>query len=276
MEQEKEFRFTQDDFNFLRNVVKKETGIISDEGKYTMYYSRLSRRLRKLKLPDFAAYREYLASNTQAEGIELVNAVTTNLTAFYREEHHFDFLVNTIVAEKIKNNDKVLRIWSAACSTGEEPYSIAMSLLDTIKDIKSWDIRIYATDIDSNVVKTAKTGVYSLERVDSLDVKQVKTHMKKGSGNNAGFIKMNDDVKSLIRFNQLNLLKPWPLKEKMDVIFCRNVVIYFDMETKISLVKRFHDQLKTKGYLIMGHSESLHGVSESYTLLGKTVYQKNV
>lgn len=276
MMEEKEFNFTQNDFDYLRNIVKKETGIISDEGKYTMYYSRLSRRLRKLKLPDFTAYRDYLDKNLKSEGIELVNAVTTNLTAFYREEHHFDFLVNTLIPEKIKNNDRSLRLWSAACSTGEEPYSIAMSLLDAIKDINNWDIRIYATDIDSNVVQTAKSGVYSLERVDSMDGLKIKKYMKKGSGSNDGFIKMNDDVKSLIRFNQLNLLKPWPIKDKMDVIFCRNVVIYFDKETKVSLVSRFYDQIRSKGYLIMGHSESLHGISDSYSLLGKTIYQKEV
>ncbi len=274
MEENKEFKFTQDDFDYLRNVVKKETGIISDKGKYTMYYSRLSRRLRKLKLADFAAYRQYLADNLATESIELVNAVTTNLTAFYREEHHFDFLAETIIADKIKNNDKVLRIWSAACSTGEEPYSIAMTLIDTIKDIKQWDIKIYATDIDSNVVKTAKSGIYGVDRIDSLDAKRIKSHMKKGSGSNVGFIKMNDDTKAFIRFNQMNLLKTWPINEKMDAIFCRNVVIYFDKETKISLADRFYDQLKPNGYLIMGHSESLHGISEHYKLLGKTVYQK--
>ncbi len=275
MEQDKEFKFTQDDFNFLRGVVKTETGIISDEGKYTMYYSRLSRRVRKLKLPDFAAYRQFLANNLATESIELVNAVTTNLTAFYREEHHFDFLAETLVAEKIKNNDKSIRIWSAACSTGEEPYSIAMTIVDSIKDIDQWDIKIYATDIDSNVVKTAKAGVYNVERIDSLDPKRVKTHMKKGAGSNAGFIKMNDKVKSLVRFNQMNLLKPWSINEKMDVIFCRNVVIYFDKETKVSLVGRFYNQLKKNGYLLMGHSESLHGISEQYDLLGKTIYQKS-
>ncbi len=275
MSEDKEFAFTQDDFDYLRNIVKKETGIISDEGKYTMYYSRLSRRLRKLKLPDFATYRRYLADNIATEGVELVNAVTTNLTSFYREGHHFDFLAKTVVADKIKHNDKELRIWSAACSTGEEAYSIAMTLRDNIKDIAQWDIKIYATDIDSNVVKTAKSGVYNLERIASLDASRVKAHMKKGSGNNAGFIKMNDSVKSLIRFNQMNLLKQWPLKEKMDVIFCRNVVIYFDKETKMKLVDRFYEQLKPHGYLIMGHSESLHGITERYTLLGKTVYQKH-
>jgi len=274
MEEEKEFKFTEGDFNYLREVVKKETGIISDESKYTMYYSRLSRRLRKLSLPDFVAYRQYLADNLSTESIELVNAVTTNLTAFYREAHHFKFLVDTLIAEKIKNNDKVIRIWSAACSTGEEAYSIAMTLIDTIKDIEQWDIKIYATDIDSNVVKTAKTGVYSLERISGLDDKQVKQHMKKGSGANNGFIKINESVKSIIRFNQMNLLKPWPIKEKMDVIFCRNVVIYFDKETKTDLVNRFYDLLKSNGYLLMGHSESLHGISERYLLLGKTIYQK--
>jgi len=203
-----------------------------------------------------------------------VNAISTNLTAFFREEHHFDFLKSDLIAEKRKNNDKVLRIWSAACSTGEEPYSIAMALIEGISDIDNWDIKIFATDIDSNVVQTAKKGVYKLQSIENLAPERLKKHMKKGSGNNSGFLKINEDVKSLIRFKQLNLLKKWPLKEKLDVIFCRNVVIYFDKETKLDLVSRFYDQLKPEGYLLMGHSESLHGISEQFNLLGKTVYQK--
>ncbi len=274
MEQEKEFKFTQDDFNFLRGIVKTETGIISDEGKYTMYYSRLSRRLRKLKLADFAAYREFLAANLTSESIELVNAVTTNLTAFFREEHHFDFLKSDFIAEKRNNNDKILRIWSAACSTGEEPYSIAMALIEGIPDIETWDIKIYATDIDSNVLQTAKKGVYKLQTIDNLAPERIKKHMKKGAGSNSGLLKINENIRSLIRFKQLNLLKKWPLTEKLDVIFCRNVVIYFDNETKVDLVSRFYDQLKPQGYLLMGHSESLHSISDKFKLLGKTVYQK--
>lgn len=271
---DKEFKFTRDDFDYLRNIVFNETGIISDQGKYTMYYSRLARRVRKLGLKDFIEYRRFLNNNKNTEIIELINAVTTNLTSFFREEHHFEFLKESYIPEKIKNNDNKVRIWSAACSTGEEPYSIAIALLEAIPNIKSWDVQIIATDIDSNVVNTAIQGVYGIERVESLDKVRLKRFMKKGTGNNSGFIKVNKEISELIKFEQLNLLKQWPFRDSFDLIFCRNVVIYFDNETKIKLVDRFHSQLQNNGFLLMGHSESLHNVSDQFKLLGKTIYQK--
>ncbi|MBL7003370.1 MAG: protein-glutamate O-methyltransferase [Gammaproteobacteria bacterium] len=274
MPEAQEFEFNKKEFDYLRSVVKNETGIISDEGKYTMYYSRLSRRLRKLKLSNFVEYISYLENNLNSEVTELVNAVTTNLTAFFREEHHFDFLKESIIREKRKKHDKTLRIWSAACSTGEEAYSIAMSIKEALHDYKDWDIKILATDIDSNVVAIARAGVYKDDRVGDLDHSRIKRFMKKGTGSNSGYIRMNKDVVEMVKFNKLNLLKPWPMKEKFDVIFCRNVVIYFDKETKMKLVARFHQQLLNKGYLIMGHSESLYQVTDDFELLGKTVYQK--
>lgn len=270
---DKEFKFTKEDFNYLRNVVKKETGIISDEGKYTMYYSRLARRVRKLGLNDFTQYRDYLNKNLKTESVELVNAVTTNLTAFFREEHHFDFLKNDLIAQKKKSQDKSLKIWSAACSTGEEAYSIAIAIREAITDYQNWDIKILATDIDSHVLATARKGVYKTERVNGLSNQRIKNFMKKGTGNNKGFIRMNEDVREMIQFNQLNLLKSWPIKQKFDAIFCRNVVIYFDKETKVDLVNRFANQLKNKAYLLMGHSESLFNISERFDLMGKSIYR---
>ncbi len=273
MNPDKEFEFTSDDFDYLRGIVTKTTGIVAPDDKYTMYYSRLARRLRSLGLADFAAYREYLKANQETESIELVNAVTTNLTSFFREKHHFDYIRETLIPEKIRSNDRQINVWSAGCSTGEEPYTIAMTLLQAIPDPKHWDIKILATDIDSNVLKTGSTGVYDAGRVADLDIGLLRRYFKKGSGQNAGKVKVTSDLNQLIQFKQLNLLHDWPMRDKMDYIFCRNVVIYFDKETKASLVDRFANQLQDQGILFMGHSESLYKTSDRFNLLGKTIYQ---
>jgi len=274
MEAQKEFEFTQDDFDYLRKIITEMTGIIAGEDKYTMFYSRLARRLRKLGLTDFLAYRKYLQKNLESESIELVNSITTNLTAFFRENHHFEFIKSTLVKDKINQGERKLRIWSAACSTGEEPYSAAISVIESIPDISQWDIKILATDIDSQVLQTCRTGVYHESRIEGLDKMRLKRFFKKGSGSNQGQVKVNDELKHLITFNQLNLLHDWPIKEKLDLILCRNVVIYFDQDTKVSLVDRFANQLDNRSYLMMGHSESLYQATDRFELLGQTIYQK--
>jgi len=273
MNQNKEFEFTRDDFDYLRGIVTRTTGIVAPDDKYTMYYSRLARRLRSLGLPDFTAYRQFLKSNQETESIELVNAVTTNLTSFFREKHHFDYLRDTLIPEKIRQNDFRLRVWSAGCSTGEEPYTIAITLFEAIPDPEKWDIKILATDIDSNVLQTGSEGIYDEARVADLDKNMLRRYFKKGNGNNAGKVKVNPVLGKCIQFKQLNLLHDWPIKEKMDFIFCRNVVIYFDKETKSKLVDRFANQLVNKGKLFMGHSESLYKTTDRFDLLGKTIYQ---
>jgi len=273
MDASKEFEFTRDDFDYLRGIVTSTTGIVAPDDKYTMYYSRLARRLRSLGLADFRAYRNYLETNTESESIELVNAVTTNLTSFFREKHHFDYLRETLIPQKIQRNDRSLRIWSAGCSTGEEPYTIAMTLMQAIPDPERWDIQVLATDIDSNVLASAGKGIYDASRVTDLDVNLLRRFFKKGSGANAGKVKVNPLLQQYIQFKQLNLLHDWPMREKMDVIFCRNVVIYFDKDTKTKLVDRFGDQLIDEGLLFMGHSESLYKSTQRFNLLGKTIYQ---
>ncbi len=274
MQQEKEFEFTREDFDYLRKIVTDTTGIIADDDKYTMYYTRLARRVRKLGLKNFTEYRQYLNNNKDTESIELVNSVTTNLTAFFRENHHFEFLADTIIARAKKRGDRKIRIWSAGCSTGEEPYSIAITLAENIPDFKSWDIKIYATDIDSNVVKKASGGVYEMARVDGLDKPLLKKYFKKGAGKNAGFVRVNPELVDMIDFQQLNLLHAWPISDIMDCIFCRNVVIYFDKPTKEKLVERYAELIMEDGYLFMGHSESLYKSTDRFKLLGKTIYQK--
>ncbi len=274
MQHDKEFEFTREDFDYLRKLVTETTGIIADDDKYTLYYTRLARRVRKLGLKNFTEYRNYLNANKESELIELVNSVTTNLTAFFRENHHFEFLAETIVGKAKKRGDRKIRIWSAGCSTGEEPYSIAITLAENIPDFKSWDIKILATDIDSNVVKKASGGVYEMARVDGMDKTRLKKFFKKGTGHNSGFVRVNPELRNMISFSQLNLLHQWPIKDTLDCIFCRNVVIYFDKPTKEKLVERYADLIMDDGYLFMGHSESLYKSTDRFKLLGKTIYQK--
>lgn len=274
MDEQREFKFTREDFDFLRKIVTESTGIIAGDDKYTMYYSRLARRVRKLGLKDFAEYRQYLNQNQESESIELVNSVTTNLTSFFRENHHFDFLKDTVVPIIRQRNNRRIRIWSAGCSTGEEPYSIAISLAQAIPDFRNWDIRILATDIDSNVVQKAASGVYPMERVNGIEASMLKKYFLKGKSTNEGMVRLHPDIIRMISFKQLNLLHSWPVNERMDCIFCRNVVIYFDKPTKNKLVERYADQLVDDGYLFMGHSESLFRSTERFKLLGKTIYQK--
>ncbi len=271
---EKEFEFTRDDFDYLRKIVTDTTGILADDDKYTMYYSRLARRVRKLNLKSFTEYRAYLNKNRDVEITELVNSVTTNLTSFFRENHHFDFLKETIVPEIMKRGAKKIRVWSAGCSTGEEPYSIAISLAEAIPDYKNWDIKIMATDLDSNVVQKASSGVYDVSRVDGIEKNILKKYFKKGTGSNSGFVKVSSDLMKLISFGQLNLLHYWPITDTMDFIFCRNVVIYFDKPTKNKLVERYAKIMVPNGYLFMGHSETLYKSTDQFQLLGKTIYQK--
>ncbi len=272
IDHDKEFEFTREDFDYLRKIVTATTGIIADDDKYTMYYSRLARRVRKLGLKNFREYRAYLEANRDEEIIELVNSVTTNLTAFFREKHHFDFLADSIVP-KLRARRRI-RCWSAGCSTGEEPYSIAMTLAEAIPDIQRWDVEILATDIDSNVLKKAASGIYEMSRVDGMDPHLLKRFFKRGAGRNEGYVKINPELSDMIRFEQLNLLHRWPISEPLDFIFCRNVVIYFDKPTKNKLVDRYADQLIDEGWLFMGHSESLFKSTERFKLLGKTIYQK--
>lgn len=274
MVQAREFKFTRDDFDHLRKLVTQNTGIVADEDKYTMYYSRLARRLRQLGLKNFAEYRFFLDRNRETELIELVNSVTTNLTSFFRENHHFNFLKESVIPEIKKRGNRKLRIWSAGCSTGEEPYSIAITLAQAIPDYKSWDIKILASDLDTNVVKIASNALYEDSRVEDIDQAVVTSYFNKGKDNESGIFRVNPELVNMIEFRQMNLLNNWPYMDKMDFIFCRNVVIYFDKPTKNRLVDRYADQLLDKGYLFMGHSESLFKSTQRFKLLGKTIYQK--
>ncbi|KPJ96320.1 MAG: chemotaxis protein CheR, partial [Gammaproteobacteria bacterium SG8_11] len=267
MESEREFNFTQKDFKFIRDLIAEQTGIALSEAKTHMVYSRLSRRLRSLNIPTFAQYCDYLNNGPTDELVHFVNALTTNLTAFFRENHHFEFLAKTLLPNLFaKKESKRVRIWSAGCSTGEEPYSLAIVLHENMPRTGDWDIKILATDLDSNVVAKAAGGIYEENRLNGVSEQRMKRFFIKNRNTNQ--VKLKPEVRELITFKQLNLMHEWPMKGPFDFIFCRNVVIYFNKDTQKTLFKRFADLTVDKGYLFIGHSESLFKVSTQYQLIG--------
>ncbi|MCW8987112.1 MAG: protein-glutamate O-methyltransferase CheR, partial [Gammaproteobacteria bacterium] len=216
---EREFAFSEKDFKYIRELISDRTGIVLAEHKVDMVYGRLSRRLRELNLGSF---NEYLSSleNDEQEIIHFVNALTTNLTAFYREPHHFEFLASQLLPNIIKNkSNKRLRIWSAGCSSGEEPYTIAMTVRSIIPENSGWDVKILATDLDSNMVKKGSDGIYNEDRVTGLSQQNMKKWVQKGRGETAGKVKMDSRLRDMITFKQLNLMNDWPMKGPFDLIF---------------------------------------------------------
>jgi chemotaxis protein methyltransferase CheR len=273
---QREYDFRPDHFERIREVVADLTGITLSDLKQDLVYSRLIRRLRKLRLKSFDEYMLQLEKHPESELGELINAITTNLTAFFREVHHFDYLRDELLPmiESEKRLERRLRIWSAGCSTGEEPYSLAMTLVEAFGDrLAAWDARILATDIDTGVLATAERGVYAEERVRGIPKDLLQTHFRRGTGDQAGQYRVADHLKRLIAFKQLNLNGPWPMRGPFDIIFCRNVVIYFDKPTQRVLFDRMANLMSDDGHLFIGHSENLFRVSERFELIGKTIHR---
>lgn len=270
------FEFTDRDFALVRRLLADHAGIALAEAKRDMVYSRLVRRLRALKLTRFRDYLDLLNGGDAPEFVNFVNALTTNLTSFFREPHHFDFLKKRVIANlcQARAESRRLRIWSAGCSTGEEPYSLAMTLLENMPNLSGWDVRILATDLDSNVLAAASAGVYGEDRVKNIPSEYLQRYFLRGRGANAGHVKASEELKSLITFKQLNLMEAWPMRGMFDVIFCRNVVIYFDKPTQTKLFARYADTLADDGYLFIGHSETLYKITDRFKLIGTTIYEK--
>ncbi len=271
-----EFVFTDRDFNYIRKLVDENTGIVLADAKRQMVYSRLARRLRALGLKDFKSYCKVLKEGDQTEFRNFVNAVTTNLTSFFREQHHFDFLKTQLLPELERKNDLShrLRIWSAGCSTGEEPYSLAITLNEYFRNKPGWDIKILATDLDTNVLATAEAGIYAAEKIEGLSKLHKTTWFRKGRGECQGKVRVKPELREMIRFRQLNLMHEWPFKGPFDFIFCRNVIIYFSKDTQRGLVDRYANKLCEQGHLFLGHSESLFKVTDRFELIGHTIYRK--
>jgi chemotaxis protein methyltransferase CheR len=273
---EREFDFTDADFQSLVRLAHEHAGISLAESKRNLVYSRLSRRLRTLGLRSFQDYRDYLAANS-AELESFNNAISTNLTKFFREAHHFEHLRTHVAAgfaqTMVRKPGARLRIWSAGCSTGEEPYTIAAVLKREIPDVHRYDSRILATDIDTEVIAKGARGEYPPASIEDVP-RPYREFFKPGSGDKSGTIVMGDELRSLIVFRRLNLMEAWPFRGKFDAIFCRNVMIYFDGPTKSALIDRFAQQLHPDGWLYIGHSESLIGSHPKLDLVGRTTYRR--
>jgi chemotaxis protein methyltransferase CheR len=273
----REFALADEDFNALRTLVHQHTGISLSEAKRELVYGRISRRLRALGLQSFRDYRNLLVSDPAGgEIVEFCNAITTNLTSFFRESHHFDYLREQVLLPLVaRPAGQRLRIWSAGCSTGEEPYSIAMTVRECPNELARHDIRILATDLDSEVLARARAGLYGADRVRGMARARLTRFFEERRQEEATGYAVTPQLKELITFNQLNLMHQLPMKGPLDVIFCRNVVIYFDKDTQRNLFARFARLQRPGDVLFLGHSESTFKVSDAYTLVGRTIYKRN-
>jgi chemotaxis protein methyltransferase CheR len=270
---------TEDDFKAFSQLVRAKAGINLHEGKRELVRARLSRRVRECNFLTFRDYYDYVVSDeTGDELIQVLDSISTNLTNFFREPKHFSFMnekmLPDLVAERQKKGPKRIRIWSAGCSTGEEPYSIAMTVLDFSQRMVDWDFKILATDISTRVLRSAWEGEYRADRMRDVPVARLRKYFTKGMGNRNGWFRVRDDIRQLVIFRRFNLMEPFPFKHPLDLIFCRNVMIYFDKATQARLVKKFHGALNAGGYLFIGHSESLTGVDHGFKYVQPTVYRK--
>lgn len=270
-QQEREFHFTDENFRTIKALIYERAGINLSESKRDMVYSRLSRRLRANHLQTFQQYLSLLNDPDSYEQQEFVNSLTTNLTSFFREAHHFDILKQYFAEHSHK---KKFRIWCCAASTGEEPYSIAMSAIEHFDNYHP-PVEILASDLDTKVLAKAHEGIYTAERVEKLSEQRLKSFFFRGKGNNAGMVKVKSELKDLIHFFNLNLLdERWPFDQPFDIIFCRNVMIYFDKPTQYKILKNFRPWLRDDGLLFAGHSESFPHASDLFRLRKHTVYTK--
>ena len=274
-------QLSEGDFKFICQFVYETTGIVLNDSKREMLYRRLTRIVRERKLNSFADYCQLLREQGEQEKDFFINAITTNLTSFFRENHHFEYLTTQEIPALIKskaaeaNGKKRLRFWSSASSTGEEPYSLAITILEAMKsDLSMWDIKILATDIDSNVLAKGKAGIYDVNRIEDIPQKLKQSYFFQGCGKSSDSVKVHDKLKNLITFKQLNLLHDWPMKGPFDAIFCRNVIIYFDKKTQIELFARYYELLAPGGLLFLGHSENLGNYQQYFSNVGRTIFRK--
>lgn len=266
----REYVFTQADFERIRKLIYNHAGISLSKGKQNMVYSRLARRLRANGLTSFNEYLNFLERGNPEEWEAFTNALTTNLTAFFREQHHFPILEKHV--EKRKNQGKI-QLWCSASSTGEEPYSMAMAMVQAFKTF-SPPVHILATDLDTNVLAKAQLGIYSLDKLEKIPKEKLKQFFLKGKGHHAGSARVRPELRNMITFRQLNLLdESWPIRGPFDAIFCRNVMIYFDKQTQYKILKKFVPLLAPDGLLFAGHSESFQHAVDLFKLREKTVYE---
>lgn len=265
----REFHFSRQDFDRVRKLIYERAGISLSEAKQDMVYSRLARRLRARGLQRFSDYLALLTSGDETEWEAFTNALTTNLTSFFREAHHFPMLAEHARARAGRRYD----VWCCASSTGEEPYSIAITLAETFGRINP-PVSIVASDLDTQVLQKASEAIYPVDRVERLGTERLRRFFQRGTGPQAGHARVRPELRSLISYQRINLLESnWPVRGPFDAIFCRNVMIYFDKQTQATILRRFAPLLRPDGLLFVGHSESLFHVSDIFRLRGKTVYE---
>ena len=267
---EREFVFTNADFERVRKLIYDHAGISLSPAKQDMVYSRLARRLRETRLKSFGDYLALLERGDRMEWEKFVNSLTTNLTSFFREPHHFPILAEYL--KKLQGKSSI-KIWCCASSTGEEPYSIAMTVVEAFNSF-SVPVSIYATDLDTNVLATAAKGTYGRDRVDRLSPERLNRFFVKTPGSTDGAYTVRPELRKLITFQRLNLLEPnWSVRGPLDALFCRNVMIYFDKPTQYKILKRFAPLMDNNGLLFAGHSESFLHAADLFRSQGKTVYE---
>lgn len=268
--QSKEFAWTGADFVKVQKLIYQRAGISLHDGKHAMVYSRLSRRLRETGYRSFNDYLSWLEMTEGPEWQEFINALTTNLTSFFREQHHFEIFRNHLLSHK---NQSSWNVWCCAASTGEEPYSIAMTALETID--KNIDFKLIASDIDSKVLATAQKGIYRFESLKGINNQRLQKYFLRGKGLNSGMAKIRPEVQKLIDFMIVNLIDSnWPFRNLFDIVFCRNVMIYFDNTTQRKVLERIYRVMTPGGLLFVGHAENFNESRDLFLLKGKTVYER--
>ncbi|GAA0530459.1 chemotaxis protein methyltransferase CheR [Rhizomicrobium palustre] len=273
-----EFPFTWQDFRQIAELVHSEAGIVLTEAKVNLVYSRLAKRLRTIGLRSF---RDYCSLIQGTDGVDerqaMIAAMTTNVTRFFRESHHFDYLRNEVLPDLLENARRggKVRIWSAGCSSGEEAYSIALTMLGLDPQVAQRDVLILASDIDPEMLKRGSRGIYPVSQLGDVPQELRRKWMKIAPGSGGSELEVGDEMHEMVRFRELNLLREWPMKGPFDIIFCRNVMIYFDDETQNTVWKRFAGLLRPGGTLCIGHSERIVLGNHPYDLVGQTIYRKH-
>ena len=267
-----EYELKESEYRQLRDIVYDHAGIHLGDNKKELVHARLTKILRKRGIPDFRQYIQILdADSSDDELIMLLDAISTNVTHFFREQEHFNFLAE-ILPDLQKN--KPIRVWSAGCSSGEEPYSLAITLKEYHEKTGGPEPAIIATDLSTKVLKKAVGAVYPMKAVDRLDQSLLRKYFLKGKGSAENFVKVKKDVTRLVTFERMNLMEPVRFSQEFDIIFCRNVMIYFDGITRTNVVRKYHEALNTGGYLFIGHSESLNGIEHDFSYVRPTIYRK--
>lgn len=266
----REFAWTDSDFDQVQAMIYKRAGISLHDGKHAMVYSRLSRRLRETGHQSFREYLAWLEATDGVEWQEFINALTTNLTSFFRESHHFEIFAGLLKSKPVSSP---WRVWCSAASTGEEPFSIVMTALEAMGTLSNFSLA--ASDIDSKVLATAARGVYRVDSLKGIDPARLQKYFLRGKGTNDGFARIKPELLSPIQYLIVNLIhNDWPFKDPFDVVFCRNVMIYFDAQTQRGVLERIHRVMKPGGLLFVGHAENFTDSRDLFVLKGKTVYER--